>query len=117
MNKQKLLNQTRLRRKERARVKIFGTPERPRLSVFRSNQRSYAQLIDDRKGVTLANASTPESKKRINKVESAKQLGELIAQEALKKGIKKAVFDRGRYKYHGRVKAVAEGAKTAGLEF
>jgi large subunit ribosomal protein L18 len=109
MNKRKTLNQTRLRRKNRARAKIFGTLERPRLSIFRSNRYTYVQLINDEKGETIASAS-------INKQESAEQLGELIAKKAVGKGIKKAVFDRGWYKYHGRIKAVAEGARKGGLQ-
>ncbi len=116
----------RLRRKRRVRKKIFGTPERPRLSVFRSCKHIYAQIIDDVSGRTLVAASslTPqirekvaELKKEGGKTAVAKAVGELIGKRALEAGIKKVVFDRGGYKYHGRVKALAEGARAAGLEF
>lgn len=122
MNKRKILNKIRLRRKRRTRAKIRGTAQRPRLSVFRSNRYTYAQLIDDEQGKTLVSASTKElmalKSKTLNpKLQQAEQLGELIAKKALEKGIKKAVFDRGEYKYHGRVKAVAEGARKGGLQF
>ena len=97
------------RRKNRTRAKIFGTAERPRFSVFRSNKFSYVQLIDDEKGLTLASASTKE-------VAEEKMLGKLIAERALAKKITKAIFDRGQYKYHGRVKNIAEAAREAGLK-
>lgn len=121
MNKRKITNKTRIRRKKRTKAKIFGTAGAPRLSVFRSNLYSYAQLINDENGFTLVSASTKEIKKagakeKGVKVSLSKALGEIIAKKALEKGIKKAVFDRGRYKYHGRVKAVAEGARQAGLK-
>ncbi len=112
----------RLRRKRRIRKKIFGTPERPRLAVFRSAKHIYAQVIDDTRGITLASASTldkdfsmdPEKK---GKVAAAEKVGELLAAHALKKGIEKVVFDRGGYIYHGRVKALADGARKGGLRF
>ncbi len=116
----------RLRRKRRVRKKIFGTPERPRLSVFRSCKHIYAQIIDDISGRTLVAASslTPQIRERLaelkkegGKTAVAKAVGELIAQKAVAAGIKKVVFDRGGYKYHGRVKALADGARAAGLEF
>lgn len=110
MNKKKVLNKTRLRRKNRTRAKIHGTAERPRLSVFRSNRYTYVQLIDDKIGKTLVSALTKKVKN------SSEQLGELIAKKAVEKGIGKAVFNRGNYKYHGRVKAVAEGARKGGLQ-
>jgi large subunit ribosomal protein L18 len=121
MNFKKILNQKRERRKKRVRAKIFGTAEKPRLSIFRSNRYTLAQLIDDEKGKTLISASTKEtanSSQRpvINKVKQAEQLGELVAKKASDKGIKKIVFDRGSYKYHGRVKAVAEGLRKGGLQ-
>lgn len=102
-----------LRRKRLARVrqKVRGTSERPRLSVFRSHRHIYAQVIDDQKGVTLAAAQGGA------KIEVAKQVGEAIAQKALVKKIHKVVFDRGWYKFHGRIKALAEAAKEKGLEF
>ncbi|WP_376789510.1 50S ribosomal protein L18 [Thermoflexus sp.] len=112
----------RQRRHRRVRKKVFGTPERPRLSVFRSLKHIYAQIIDDTRGVTLAAASTldPELREQLDgltKTEKARLVGRLIAQRALAKGIRKVVFDRGGYKYHGRVKALADAAREAGLEF
>ncbi len=113
----------RLRRKKRVRKKVFGTPERPRLSVYRSLKHIYAQVIDDTKGITLAAASTldPALREQLKdikgKVEAARLVGKLVAERALEKGIKKVVFDRGGFKYHGRVKALADGAREAGLEF
>jgi len=118
--KEKALNLIRLRRKRRSRAKIFGTINRPRLSVFRSNSYTYAQLIDDEKGETLVGASTRElttdNQQLTTKQKQAEQLGELVAKKAAEKGIKKAIFDRGSYKYHGRVKAVAEGVRKGGLQ-
>jgi len=113
-------NALRKKRHARIRAKISGTPERPRLNVFRSNQHIYAQLIDDTKGITLASASTLEKDldlESTKNIEAAKKVGELIAKRALEKGYKKVVFDRGGYLYHGRVKALAEAAREAGLEF
>ncbi len=111
----------RLRRHRRVRKKVFGTPERPRLCVFRSNQNIYAQLIDDVNSQTLVSASTldPELSDWRGKknIEAAKQVGFLIAKRALEKGIKKVVFDRAGYKYHGKIKALAESAREGGLEF
>ena len=117
-NRIKKINQTRIRRKVRSRAKIFGTQEKPRLSIFRSNFYTYAQLIDDLNGKTLASASTMELKelKGKNKVQQAESLGELVAKKAIEKNIKAAVFNRGNYAYHGRVRAVAEGARKAGLK-
>jgi len=103
----------------RAGAKIFGTLEKPRLSVFRSNIYTYAQLIDDLNGKTLASASTNEFKKvktKISKIKEAESLGELIAKKALEGKIMSAIFNRGNYAYHGRVKAVAEGARKGGLK-
>ena len=115
-------NERRKRRHLRVRKKVFGTPERPRLSVFRSNKHIYAQIIDDTKGHTLVAASTldKEIRDKIQKTwtkEAAREVGRLIGKRALEKNIKKVVFDRGGYKYHGRVKELAEGAREAGLEF
>jgi len=112
----------RIRRHIRVRRKISGTAERPRLCVYRSLRHIYAQVIDDEKGATLVAASTlsPEIRDKIKyggNVEAAKLVGSLIAQKALEKGIKRVVFDRGGYKYHGRVKALADAAREAGLEF
>jgi large subunit ribosomal protein L18 len=108
---------------ERIRAKVHGTAERPRLNVYRSVNHIYAQLIDDHEGKTLISASTVSGKKEKNarktggNVASAKEVGKMIAQKAQEKGIKKVVFDRGGYLYHGRVKALADAAREAGLEF
>ncbi len=104
----------------RIRKKISGSSETPRLSVFRSNADIYAQLIDDNSGVTLASASSRQkdiSAQTAPKTEKSKMVGESLAQKAVELGIKKVVFDRSGYIYHGRVKAVAEGAREGGLEF
>jgi large subunit ribosomal protein L18 len=112
----------RLKRKKRVRSRIEGTAERPRLNVFRSLTHIYAQAIVDTNGETLASASTlsPELKgnyKRPGNMEAAKKVGELIAKKCLEKGIRKVVFDRSGYLYHGRVKALAEAARAGGLTF
>lgn len=110
--------QRRLRRRRRVRAKVRGTAERPRLSVYRSNRGVFAQLIDDRSGNTLAavNWIEPELRK-LKASEQARKAGELIAERAKKAGIETCVFDRGGYQYHGRVKALAEGAREGGLAF
>lgn len=111
-------NKTRQKRHQRVRNKISGTAECPRLNVFRSNKNIYAQVIDDVAGVTLASASTLD--KNISggtKTEQAETVGKLVADRASEKGIKKVVFDRGGYLYHGRVAALATGARENGLEF
>ncbi|WP_018131296.1 50S ribosomal protein L18 [Effusibacillus pohliae] len=115
-------NIARKRRHVRVRKKVFGTPERPRLNVFRSNQHIYAQLIDDTKGVTLVSASTVDKELRDQienggNIQAAQKVGELVAKRALEKGYKTVVFDRGGYLYHGRVQALADAAREAGLEF
>jgi large subunit ribosomal protein L18 len=106
---------------ERLRQRMSGTTERPRLNVYRSLNHIYAQLIDDSTGRTLAHASTSQGKKGSKKtggnVASAKEVGKMIAQRAQEKGVKKVVFDRGGYLYHGRIKALADAAREAGLEF
>ena len=110
----------RLRIKKRIRKKISGTPERPRMSVFRSNKNIYVQLIDDVKGRTLVSASSRVKEIRQiqgNKTQIAAEVGKLIAQRALKAGITAVVFDRNGYLYHGRVKALAEAARQNGLKF
>jgi large subunit ribosomal protein L18 len=111
----------RQRRHRRIRVILSGTSARPRLSVFRSLQHIYAQVIDDVSGTTLVAASTNEAPTRAslngNKTERARGVGEAIAQRAKEKGISSVVFDRGGYLYHGRIKALADGARSAGLEF
>ena len=109
----------RLHRHKRVRGKVSGTPERPRLNVFRSGTNIYAQIIDDTKGVTLVSASSLEKgfEGPGSNCEVAKKVGEAIAQRAKDKGIEAVVFDRGGYLYHGRVKALAEGAREGGLQF
>jgi large subunit ribosomal protein L18 len=116
------LEKAALRRKYHVRKKVFGTPDRPRLLVFRSNRHIYAQVIDDIAGATLASASTRTKGLRgqvsnAGNVKAAEIIGEAIAKQALGVGIKCVRFDRNRYKYHGRVKALAEGARKAGLAF
>ena len=108
---------TRKRRQVRIRAKISGTGACPRLSVFRSLSNNYAQLIDDEKGVTLLSASDMKMKGKDNKTERAKKVGIEIAKLAKEKNIETCVFDRNGYKYHGRVKAIAEGAREGGLKF
>jgi large subunit ribosomal protein L18 len=106
--------QRRLRRRRRVRAKVRGTAARPRLSVFRSNNGLFVQLIDDESGVTLAAAQWTEVKD-LKPMERAKKVGGLVAERAKAAGIERAVFDRGGYQYHGRVKALAEGAREGGL--
>jgi len=120
----KKIDRKKLREKRRIRVrkKVFGTAERPRLNVFRSLNHMYAQIIDDERGITLVAASTlsPELRgklKRGGNIEASKAVGELIAKKAIAAGIKKVVFDRAGYIYHGRVKALAEAAREGGLDF
>lgn len=113
-------NETRKRRHARVRKFVTGTAERPRLNVYRSNKHIYAQLIDDENRVTVSSASTNDKDLNITNggnVEAAKLVGEAIAKRAVEKGFKSVVFDRGGYLYHGRVKALAEAAREAGLEF
>ncbi len=112
-------NAQRLKRHKRVRAHISGTAERPRLVVFRSAKHIYAQVIDDQVGKTLAAAATNEKDFGAygGNVEAAKKLGGMIAERALKAGIENVVFDRGGYLYHGRVKALAEGAREGGLKF
>lgn len=116
-------NQKRARKQIRVRKKISGTTERPRISIFRSNIEIYAQLIDDSKGVTIVTASSlskeikEELKTVKTKIEKAKMVGKLLAKLSIEKGFTAAVFDRGGYQYHGRVKAIAEGAREGGMKF
>ncbi len=120
----KKIDRKKLRRRRHLRIrkKVFGTSERPRLAVYRSNKHIYAQIIDDTKGHTLVFASTLDKELR-DKLEktwdknAAREVGKLIGKRALEKGIKKVVFDRGGFKYHGRIKELADGAREAGLEF
>ena len=109
----------RRKRHERLRLRLAGSPERPRLAVFRSLKHIYAQVIDDHAGSTLVAASTAEKNAPAGggNVAAAKLVGKLVAERAKEKGIKKVVFDRGGYLYHGRVKALADAAREAGLEF
>jgi len=121
--------EARLKRKKRVRNKIFGYPERPRVSVFRSHKHVYAQVINDVEGHTLVALSSlsPEVRAKVEelksngevkgKVDVARLVGRMLAEKAKEKGITKVVFDRGGYKYHGRVKALAEGLREGGLEF
>ena len=108
----------RLKRRRRVRAKVRGTAERPRISVFRSNRGIFAQLIDDDSGRTLASVNWTESDLRsLKPMEQAGKAGELLAERAKAAGIESVVFDRGGYQYHGRVKALAEGAREGGLNF
>ncbi len=121
MDHQKAKRKRQLRRRQHVRSRIVGTTERPRLTVFRSNKHIYAQLIDDLSGVTLAAASSTAKTIRPDlpyggNIKGAQLVGKALAEAALAKGIKLAAFDRGHYKYHGRVKALAEAANAAGLK-
>jgi large subunit ribosomal protein L18 len=110
--------QRRLKRRRRVRAKVRGTAERPRIAVFRSNRGIFAQLIDDDAGRTLAAVNWTEGELRsLKPMEQAQRAGALLAERAKAAGIETAVFDRGGYRYHGRVKALAEGAREAGLNF
>ncbi len=119
LNRRQALRQ---KRKKRIRKKIFGTQERPRMTVFRSAKHIYTQIVDDTQGITLATASTTEKEvmeqqKFENKTAAANYIGQLIAERASQKGIKSVVFDRNGFLYHGRIKAVSDGARKAGLDF
>ena len=112
----------RARRKKHVRRSVFGEAARPRLNIFRSEKHIYAQVIDDRRGQTLVAASSldPKLKERLSQakpLEQAKIVGEAVAERALAQGVQKVVFDRAGYKYHGRVKSLADGARSGGLEF
>ena len=119
MIKKQDTNKQRKRRHRRVRGKVTGTPQRPRLNVFRSKAHIYAQLIDDSQGTTICAASSVEKgfDGPSGNMDAAKKIGEAIAARAKEKGIEQVVFDRGGYLYHGRVKALAEGAREAGLQF
>ena len=122
MGSMNIRQQARLKRKKRIRKKIHGTPQRPRLRVFRSARHIYAQIIDDTAGRTLAAASTVDQQakdapKFKNKVAAANFIGKLVCERALNQGIKEVVFDRNGFLYHGRVKSLSEGARKAGLVF
>jgi large subunit ribosomal protein L18 len=110
--------QKRLRRRRRVRARIHGRAERPRLSVYRSNRGVFAQLIDDDAGRTIASVSWTEPElRKLGSMEQAKRVGQLLAERAKGAGIETCVFDRGGYRYHGRVAAIAEGAREGGLKF
>jgi len=114
----KILRRNKIRR--RIRGKISGTPERPRLSIYRSNKQIYAQIINDETGETLVSCSSrikDVNLQPLSKSETSSEVGKLLAQKAIDKGINSVVFDRGGYKFHGRVKALAEGAREGGLKF
>lgn len=117
MNKEKIKKAKQNRRRGRIRVKIKGTAKRPRLSVFKSNKGMYLQLIDDDNGVTLASARIGEVEKTDKKEAVSFELGKIIAKKGLDKKIENVVFDRGGNKYHGRIKAAADGAREGGLRF
>ena len=122
MGSMNIRQQARLKRKKRIRKKIHGTPQRPRLSVFRSARHIYAQIIDDTAGRTLAAASTADqpakdTPKFKDKVAAANFVGKLVGERALNQGIKEVVFDRNGFLYHGRVESLSEGARKAGLIF
>ena len=114
------VTQARLRRHRRVRKKIVGSPQRPRLAVFRSNKHLYAQLIDDLGGTTIVSASSIEpdlTSANGNNAEMAAKVGKVVAERAMAKGVKAVVFDRGGYRFHGKVKALADSAREQGLEF
>ena len=120
MVSKKSRNETRQKRHLRIRKNVSGTTAVPRLNVYRSNTNIYAQVIDDTKGVTLVSASSNDKELKIangSNIEAAKQVGALVAKRALEKGVECVVFDRGGYLYHGRVKALADAAREAGLKF
>ncbi|MBI1903965.1 MAG: 50S ribosomal protein L18 [Planctomycetia bacterium] len=122
MNRQKAISRQRMRRARRVRKRVRGTPERPRLTVFRSHKHTYAQLVDDLDGRTLASANTREKSllgplKHGGSVEAAKKIGAMLAERAKAAGISAAAFDRGAYKFHGRVAALAQAAREGGLAF
>ena len=117
MIKKESKNVSRLKRHARIRKNLSGTATTPRLSIYRSNKAIYAQIIDDSIGNTLVSASTHELNAKSNNIESASSLGKLIAKKALDKKIEEVVFDRSGYKYHGRIKALADAAREAGLKF
>ncbi len=117
MDQQKAKKVRQLRRRRHVRNHVIGSAARPRLTVFRSSKHIYAQLIDDLTGVTLAAASSAKDKAYGGNVKSAKEVGAKLAEAAKSKGIQAAAFDRGHYRYHGRIKALADGAREGGLQF
>ena len=119
MDRQRSKQQQQLRRRRHVRKKLLGTAERPRLTVYRSSKHIYAQLIDDLQGITLVAASTSSKKSNAygGNVKAATQVGQKLAEVAKSKGITKAAFDRGHYRFHGRIKALADAARKGGLQF
>lgn len=117
MNRHKKLNIKKAFRKNRNRSKIKDNNLKPRLSVFKSNKYVYAQIIDDSIGKTIVSASSREVKEKMKRQDSAKEIGRLIAEKALKIGVKSVIFDRGRYRYHGIIKSLSQGARETGLIF
>jgi large subunit ribosomal protein L18 len=122
MDQQRIKHHRQLRRRQHVRRHITGTSERPRLTVFRSSKHIYAQLVDDLSGATLAAASSKSADEKTGityggNIKAAKVVGQKLAEEAKAKGINKAAFDRGHYRYHGRVKALADAAREGGLQF
>ena len=117
MNKEKAKQIARSRRRRRIGAKVYGAKDCLRLSVFKSNTSMYLQLVDDEKGRTIVSAHSREIKQKADKVKASFELGKLIAKKALDQKIEKIVFDRGGYKYHGRVKGAADGARQGGLKF
>ena len=116
MDKNTLKTARRVRRRKGIRKRLFGTPERPRLAIYRSNKQIYAQIIDDVKGATLASATSLKLEKGLT-VAAASEVGKLIAEHAKAAGIQAVAFDRAGYRYHGRVKALADAARKGGLKF
>jgi large subunit ribosomal protein L18 len=122
MDQQRIKHHRQLRRRQHVRRHITGTSERPRLTVFRSSKHIYAQLVDDLSGATLAAASSKSADEKVGityggNIKAAKVVGQKLAEAAKAKGINKAAFDRGHYRYHGRVKALADAAREGGLQF
>lgn len=117
MIKKENKNEARIARHNRIRKNLSGTSTSPRLSVYRSNTATYVQIINDEEGKTLVSASTKELNAKANNIEACAKLGTLIGEKATKAGISEVVFDRSGYKYHGRVKALADAARSAGLKF
>jgi large subunit ribosomal protein L18 len=116
MNIRKKINKLHSQRAKRVRAKIYGTGQKPRLSVFKSNNFVYLQLVDDSSQKTILSISTRQAAPKSKKIEGAKTIGEKIAKMAKEKGIKEAIFDRGRYKYHGVIKTIVEAARKNGLK-
>lgn len=117
MNKDKVSQIKKARRHARIRAKVSGTPERPRISVFKSNRGMFVQLIDDTKGTTIVSVNSKELETKGDKKTKSFEMGKLLAKKAIEKKIEKAVFDKSSYKYHGRIESLASGAREGGLKF